>query len=206
MQPSSDIHMSPETFFAWLPSQEKRYELVDGVPVMMAGAGRRHDRVVVNSISTLNAQLRGGPCQTFSGDTYGATAGKNQRMPDVGVDCGKPDDDSMVADKPSLLIEILSRTTRAIDVTTKLQEYQELESLDYVLLVDTDHPKVQFYSRKEDRYWTSTVIEGLDSVIPLEKLGISLSLSEIYFGLEFRSKPRLVQDEPEESSSSYGPK
>jgi Uma2 family endonuclease len=127
-------------------------------------------------------------------------------MPDVGVDCGNPDDDSMVADKPSLLIEILSRTTRTIDVTTKLQEYQELESLDYVLLVDTDHAKVQFYSRKADRTWTSTVIEGLDSVIPLEKPGIALSLSEIYFGLEFRSKPRLVQDEPEEPASSFGPK
>lgn len=192
--------MSPETFFAWLPGQEGRYEIVDGIPVMMAGADRRHDRIVVNSISTLNAQLRGGPSQTFSGDTYVATLEKTRRMPDVGVDCGKPDDEAMVADKPSLLIEVLSRTTRAIDVTTKLQEYQELESLDYLLLVDTDHPKVQVFSRKEDRTWTSMVVEGIDAAIPLEKLGIALSLSEIYFGLEFRPKPRLVQDEPEEPS------
>ena len=201
MQPSSDIHMSPKTFLAWISGQEDRYELVGGVPVMMAGAGRRHDRVVVNSISTLNTQLRGGPCQTFSGDTYVATAGGNLRMPDVGVDCGNPDDESMVADRPSLLIEVLSRTTRAMDVTTKLQEYQELESLDYVLLVDTDRPQVQFYSRRQDRTWTSIVVDGIDPVIPVEKLGIALSLSEIYFGLEFRAKPRLVQDEPEPGSS-----
>ena len=90
MQPSSEIRMSADTFFAWVSSQEERYELVDGVPVMMAGAGRRHDRVVVNSISALHRRLRNGPCQTFSGATYIAVPGQNQRMPDVGVDCGKP--------------------------------------------------------------------------------------------------------------------
>jgi Uma2 family endonuclease len=198
--------MSPDTFFAWLPSQDERYELVGGVPMMMAGAGRRHDRVVVNLISTLNGQLRGGPCQTFSGDTYIATAGNNRRMPDAGVDCGQPDDESMVADRPTLLIEVLSRTTRAMDVTSKLQEYQELETLDYVLLVDTDEPRVQVYSRKPDRTWTSIVIEGQDSVVRLEKLSLTLSVSEIYFGLEFRPRPKLVQDEADESASLTKPK
>jgi Uma2 family endonuclease len=62
-------------------------------------------------------------------------------MPDVGVDCGKPDDDSLTADKPSLVVEVLSPTTLAMDVTIKLQEYQSLGSLDYVLLVDTESLK-----------------------------------------------------------------
>jgi Uma2 family endonuclease len=93
-----------------------------------------------------------------------------------------------------------------LDVTTKLQEYQELGSLDYVLLVGTEYPKVLVFSRREDRSWTSAVVEGLDSVIPLEKLKIELSMSEVYFGLEFRPKPRLVHDEPDDPVSSFGPK
>jgi hypothetical protein len=35
----------PEQFFAWVSGQEERYELVENEVVMMAGAGRRHDRV-----------------------------------------------------------------------------------------------------------------------------------------------------------------
>jgi hypothetical protein len=33
------------------------------------------------------------------------TSSSTRRMPDLGVDCGKPDDDSLVADKPSLLVD-----------------------------------------------------------------------------------------------------
>jgi Uma2 family endonuclease len=48
MQLSTITRITPEQFFAWVSAQEERYELVDGEVVMMAGAGRRHDRVVVN--------------------------------------------------------------------------------------------------------------------------------------------------------------
>lgn len=202
MQPSSINKLSTEQFFAWLPGQEGRYELVDGEVVMMAGAGRRHDRVVVNLIAAMDGQLRSGPCQTFTGDTYVSTSPTTRRMPDAGVDCGKPDEESLEADKPALLVEVLSPTTRAMDVTIKLQEYQALDTLEYLLLVDTEHPKVQSHFRKDDRSWTSAVVEGLDASIMFAKLNMELKLSDIYRALEFRPKPRLVQVEPEQRGST----
>jgi hypothetical protein len=48
MQLSTITRITPEQFFAWISGQEERYELIDGEVVMMAGAGRTHDRVVVN--------------------------------------------------------------------------------------------------------------------------------------------------------------
>lgn len=197
MQPSSIIKLSPEQFFTWLPGQEGRYELVDGDVVTMAGAGRRHDRVVVNLISTMNGQLQSGPCLTFTGDTYVSTSPSTRRMPDMGVDCGKPNEDSLTADKPSMVVEVLSPSTRAIDVTIKLQEYQSLDSLDYVLLIDTESPKIQVHSRKGDRNWMATVIEGLESTVRLEKLNVEFKLSDIYRRLEFHPKPKLVEVEPD---------
>lgn len=192
MQPSTVIKLSPEQFFAWLPGQEGRYELVDGEVVMMAGAGRRHDRLVVNLITAINLQIRGGPCQTFTSDTFVATSPSTLRMPDIGVDCGHPDDASLTADQPELVVEVLSPTTGGIDFTIKLQEYQSLASINYILLVDTESPKVHFYSRGSDRTWTSVVVDGLQSEITLKNLNLDLKLSEIYRGLEFRPRPRLV--------------
>ena len=150
MQLSTVTRITPEQFFAWVSGQEERYELVDGEVFMMAGAGRRHDRIVVNLTTAIHSQIRGGPCQTFTGDTYIATNASTRRMPDLGVDCGNPDDDSLMADKPSLVVEVLSPTTGGFDVTVKLAEYQSLPSLNYILFVDTDSPNVHLYSRDDD--------------------------------------------------------
>jgi Uma2 family endonuclease len=184
--------ITPEQFFAWVSGQEGRYELVDGEVVMMAGAGRRHDRIVVNLTTAIHSQTRGGPCQTFTGDTYVATTSSTRRMPDLGVDCGKPDDDALTADKPSLVVEVLSPTTGSFDVTVKLAEYQSLPSLDYILFVDTDSPNVHLYSRDDDNRWNDVVLRGLEAAVELAKLNVRVALQEIYSGLEFRPKPRLV--------------
>jgi Uma2 family endonuclease len=174
----------------------------------VAGAGRRHDRIIVNLTTAIHLQIRGGPCQTFTGDTYVVTSSSTRRMPDLGVDCGKPDDDSLVADKPSLLVEVLSPTTGGFDVTVKLAEYQSLPSVDYVLLVDTESPNVHLYSRDDNGLWKDVVLKGLEALVAFEKLNVSLELREIYSGLEFRPKPRFVDlpSETHDPTSGFQPR
>jgi hypothetical protein len=38
-------------------------------------------------------------------------------MPDMGVDCGNPDENSLMAYKPSLVVEVLSPNTGGFDLT-----------------------------------------------------------------------------------------
>jgi Uma2 family endonuclease len=196
--------LTPEEFFGWVPGQEGRYELVEGEVIMMAGAGRRHDAIVVNLIAAVRPQTRGTPCQTFTGDTYVATATSTRRMPDMGVDCGRPDENSLMADKPSLVVEVLSPTTGGFDLTVKLAEYQSLPSLDFILFVDTESPTVHLYRRGPDRLWQDAVLKGLDAVVELEKLKISVPLRDIYEGLQFRPKPKLVQSTQEDEEPEGG--
>jgi Uma2 family endonuclease len=192
MQPSAVQTITPERFFAWVAARDGRFELVEGEVVMMAGAGRRHDSIVVNLTSVVHPQIRGGPCQTFTSDTYVATSPSTRRMA-LGVDCGKPADDSLIADRPALVIEVLSPTTGGFDVTVKLAEYQSLPSMQYVLLVDTEMPTVHLYLRDEDGRWEDRIVRGLDAAIELPKLHLVLKLAEIYDGLQFRERPRLVE-------------
>jgi Uma2 family endonuclease len=152
--------LTPEEFFRWVAGQEARYELVEGEVVMMAGAGRRHDAIVVNLTTTIHSQTRSGPCQTFTGDTCVATSASTRRMPDLGVDCGNPKDESLTADKPALVVEVLSPTTGGFDVTVKLAEYQALPCVDYILFVDTESPNVHLYDRNGDGAWQDVVLRG----------------------------------------------
>jgi Uma2 family endonuclease len=195
MRTSPVDKISPDQFLAWVVGREQRFELVEGVVVLMAGAGRRHDAIVVKLTAAIHAQVRGGPCQTFTGDTYVATSPTTRRMPDLGVDCGKPDDGALTADQPALLVEVLSPTTSGFDVTVKLAEYQALPSLEYILFVDTELPNAHLYFRGEDRRWQNEVIKGIEASIALPKLNVQLNLAEIYDGLQFRTRPTLVEGE-----------
>jgi hypothetical protein len=47
------------------------------------------------------------------------------------------------------------------------------------------------------------VLKGVETVVELKRLNVSLALREIYSGLEFRPKPRLV-DLPSEADESTG--
>uniref|UniRef100_E6VGY6 Putative restriction endonuclease domain-containing protein n=1 Tax=Rhodopseudomonas palustris (strain DX-1) TaxID=652103 RepID=E6VGY6_RHOPX len=184
--------VSAEQFLAWVAGQEQRYELVEGEIVAMAGAGRRHDAIIVNLTAAIHGQVRGGPCQTFTGDTYVATTPSTRRMPDLGVDCGQPVEESLVADQPVLVVEVLSPTTSGFDVTVKLAEYQSLVCLEYILLIDTEMASAHLYTRGEDRQWSNEVLKGLGAEFELPKLRVRLSLAEVYDGLQFRERPRLV--------------
>lgn len=181
--------MTQDAFFRWLTAQEHRYELVDGAPVMMAGANRRHDRIAARLQRSLGNQLEGRRCQPFTSDTAVRIPAGNIRYPDLGVDCGPFIDDAMAASAPALVVEILSANTRAFDRTDKIEEYKTVETLAYILLIDPDYPQVRLYWRDGGRVWNTRRITGIDAIAALPDIGVTLSLADIYDGLSFRPRP-----------------
>ncbi len=179
--------MTVDEFFAWQAEQEYNYELVDGVPVMtvkaMTGASDTHDRVTVNAIGTLFAQLRGKPCRlkTASVRTFRGT-----RRPDITIECGKPRPQDMAADQPRVVIEVLSPSTMRYDRFQKLLEYQQHPSIQVIMLVDTESPLVTVL-RRQEALWNSFEHQGLEAVIDLPEVEADLPLAELYLGVEFGS-------------------
>ncbi|HJS88153.1 MAG TPA: Uma2 family endonuclease [Acetobacteraceae bacterium] len=187
--------MGADEFLEWHLAQEQRYELVDGVPFAMAGAKRRHDRVVVNAIAALASQLGAGPCQPFTNDTAVRIPNGNIRYPDAGIDCGIFNDGATWADAPTLVIEVLSESTRAFDLTRKLEEYKTVPSLNHIIFVGLDAPEIVHWRREPARSWESEVIEGLEAVVAMDDLGLRIPLAALYAGLEFQQRFRLVRCE-----------
>jgi len=189
------------TFYQWVASQtEGRYELVDGQHVMMAGANNRHDRIVRNAIRHFGNHLDGHRCQPFTADIYIAIPSGNRRQSDMGVDCGTPEDTSMEAAAPALVLEVLSPTTRAIDLNETLEEYKTVSTLEYIVLVDTDHPFVRVYRRGPDRSWIGDKLAGTDKSLYLPLFNFRLPLIDLYAGLSFRPRPRPVDPENTETA------
>jgi Uma2 family endonuclease len=181
--------MSQDEFFAWQESQERLYELVDGVPIlplkMMTGASQAHDRAQVNIICLLGNQLRGGPCRpTTDGLAVRIPAG-NLRRPDVTIDCGQAARRDMAVRDPRVVIEVLSPSTMSFDRFKKVVEYQTVGTITHILLVDTEVPRIDVLARAGNETWTSVRCEGLDAKIDLPTIKASLDLDEVFEGMDF---------------------
>jgi Uma2 family endonuclease len=176
--------MTAVEFFEWLVHQERRHELVDGEPRMMAGADLRHDRIVLNAVVSLSTQLRGKQCRAFTADVAVRVPAGNIRYPDCGVDCGTFAGDAMAAIEPTLVVEVLSPSTRAFDRTRKIEEYKTVPTMRYVLLIDPDGPHALFYRREADGLWSATIESGPDAVLEFPAIGAEIRLADLYEGLD----------------------
>lgn len=183
-----------DAFFAWQERQSERYELVGGQPLkMMAGARNVHDDIVVNCLVSLGTQLRGRPCRPFTGDGSVETFPGQIRRPDLGVDCGVRDPNGLKAAAPRMVVEVLSPGTRDFDTIEKIGEYKQVESLDHIVFVEPDAPQIVHWTRDPKRSWVREMIEDLDASLNLPDLDVSLALREIYEGVTFPVRPRLVE-------------
>ncbi len=184
---------SVQEFFSWQEQQPERYELVGGVPVrLMAGARNVHDDIVVNLVAEFRTRLRGTPCRPFTGDGSVETLPGQIRRPDLGVDCGPRDPNGLSAAEPRLVVEVLSPSTRDFDAFDKLEEYKTLPSLAAILLVEPNAPEIALWHRDADGVWQRRLVTGLDGTIDLPEFGMTLALADVYDGVAFPARPRLV--------------
>jgi Uma2 family endonuclease len=184
-------YMTEDEFFEFAQARDEKWELVDGEPMMMAGANQRHQDIAANTLSSLHTQLRGKQCRPTAADTGVPTVNGNIRYPDVVVDCGQRDDQAMRATAPTLVIEVLSPSTRGFDSHRKVAEYKSHPDVKYILLIDTNNACSLLHFR-DDRGWDEVIYDSLDDIIGFPEIGASLALSDIYYGLEF--KPKLARE------------
>ncbi len=191
--------MTTEDFLRWCLDQDDRYELVDGVPVrieeeimtpdgprMMTGASDVHDRIVVNIIAALHAQLRGKPCRPATADLAVRTKIRSVRRPDVTVTCDPPLGNRYEV-SPKLIVEVLSPSNRGVPWQRKLDEYWRLDAARYVLLVEQRPPRAVLYART-GATWDSIDAEALADVFELPDIGCRLAMADIYEGLELSAE------------------
>jgi Uma2 family endonuclease len=169
-------------------------EYLAGEAFARADASRAHNLIVGNTVREAGNQLRNGACEVYPSDmrVLIPTTGL-YTYPDVVIACGTPEFGDEVNDtllNPTVLFEVLSESTEAWDRGRKSTRYRSIPSLqEYVLLSQTE-PSAELYRRRTDGTWILTDVTGLESIVALTSVGVSLPLSEIYARIEFPAPGR----------------
>ncbi|HYR12493.1 MAG TPA: Uma2 family endonuclease, partial [Longimicrobium sp.] len=162
---------------------DPRSELVDGRAVAPGVSSLVHNLIVSNVVGTLFAALRGKACRVVSqGMPVKTGHGEKVFLPDVAVYCGAPElepGDVEMLLNPAVLVEVLSPDTTDYDHGKKWESYRRLSSLRDYLLVWHDHARVEWYTR-QGAFWMFGEVEGMQAEVPLESIGATLRLAEIY--------------------------
>ncbi len=158
---------------------ELKAELDDGVIRMMAGGARDHARIQANVLAYLRVALRGSGCRPYGSDMAVQTHERGVRYPDVTIDCGRSSDQDTdkVLRNPRVIIEILSPSTRDVDVRVKRAEYRELNSISTIAFIDPAAQTVSVGQRGQGK-WIETLFAR--SAIDLPALGLSIPHDEIF--------------------------
>lgn len=191
-QPQPTAFISPEDYLAAERAAEYKSEYYQGEMVAMAGASRAHNQIVVNIIIELSNQVRAKDCTVYASDLrLNNAAISSYTYPDVTLVCGPAD---LLADtyldtllNPTLLVEVLSPSTADNDRGRKFLFYRSIPSLQYYLLVETQKPQVELFSRVDADNWNFREYRDLETVVPLPALALQLPLAEAYRKLNLNS-------------------
>ena len=172
--------MSVDEFLAWSKGQEGRYELEDGAVVAMAPELGRHIRAKGLSFLALRSAIQRSnlPCEAYV-DGFGVPAeGTSVFIPDVLVQCGdQPSDDARLADRPMIVVEVLSSSTMTRDIGVKLGGYFKLPSLHHYLILDADKRLVIHHRRGEHAIETAVTTTG---ELRLDPPGITVGVEDLF--------------------------
>ena len=175
-----------EEYLALVESSDQRYELIDGEIYLLASPGFTH-QVVVNEIAArFHRYFKGKPCCSLTapldvrlfGHATKFEEDPNVVQPDVVVICDldKVNENNKYEGIPTLIVEVLSPSTKGKDMATKLHLYMRSGVAEY-WIADPENKRIIQYSFTEEKEVESlnlvktgetiksTVFEGLEIAV-----------------------------------------
>ncbi len=169
-------------FLAWEGDQADRHEFYRGDVFAMVGGTARHNRVIMNLGSRIADHLDGTGCQVFA-ESMKVQIAEGVLYPDLVVTCGKPDagDEQILAD-PTLIIEVLSPSTRGYDKRDKFALYRSITSLREYALIDPGTRQVEVFTLAEAGAWLFTD-QTAAGVLTLRTVDLVLPFDQVFKGV-----------------------
>jgi len=177
-------HVSSEQYLENERQTQEKHEYYLGEVFAMGGASFQHNQIFKNTFIALGSKLAGKPCQPYGSDLrIHIPSNSLYTYPDISVIFGKPEMADEIHDtitNPSVIIEILSKSTYDYDKGQKFTLYRDIASLREYILIDSMTVRVEHYSKNKDGTWTLKDFRAIEGEINIATIGEDLLLTDIY--------------------------
>ena len=171
-------------FLDFEKASDVKHEFYKGEVFAMSGAGPRHNIISINLIGALLKHLNGKPCRPYGSDMRIHIPDNTlYTYPDISIICGDiipSDEDEDSATQPSVIIEILSPSTKSYDRGDKFKLYRAITALRAYILVDSENINIECYTLNDEMVWELREYKNLTDSVHIKSLAAQISLSEIY--------------------------
>ena len=168
----------------------EKHEYYKGESFAMSGAKVPHNMIAGNLIIALGQKLKGKKCRPFN---------SNQRIhipsntlftyPDISIVCGEVitlnDDDYNVLN-PTVIIEVLSPSTKNYDWGEKFKLYRDIPTLKEYILVDSESIHIEVFRLNENNHWELEEFDAMSGNLMITAIHESLLVSDIYEGVQMK--------------------
>lgn len=181
------LPVSEEDYLAGEANAKLKHEYVDGLIYAMVGGEYAHSLIGANVIGELHAQLKGKPCRALTSDTKLRVSTQSRTRfyyPAAMVVCGQHLLAGVFQDQPTILVEVLSRSTRRTDEGEKKEAYLAIDSLAAYVLFEQDCVAAIAYRRQGETFERQT-FSGLEASIELPSIDCRLGLAAVYANVDF---------------------
>lgn len=185
---------TPAEYYALEREAAYKSDYYNGEIFAMAGGSAVHSLICTNIVREMSGRLKNTPCTTYESNLRLKVKATGLRCyPDASVYCEPlerdPDDSAGETHvNPTVLFEVLSKTTGGYDRGFKAENYRRIAALKAYVFVSQESPHIEIYERQFDGTWVLREARGIDATIRLAALNVDLPLTEIYERVKFTAE------------------
>lgn len=187
MQAQSHPYITPEAYLEGEETSSAKHEYYHGQIWERLSGTNAHAILCSNTLAALGAQLLGKPCRAVSSEQRVKVEATGLHVyPDTSVYCEDSRFDGAGGINlldPTVIIEVLSRSTSAYDRGDKFDHYKRIESLQDYVLIEQTRVHVEHLHRLENGDWLLRSFDDLGDTLALPSVDCRVTLSQIYEGL-----------------------
>ncbi|MFZ2727803.1 MAG: Uma2 family endonuclease [Methylococcaceae bacterium] len=177
-------HYSIEEYLAAEEQANFKSEYYAGEIYPMAGGTLNHNQIIINLCIIFGLAFKKKDYRVFAGDVkLYIPPSESFTYPDIVVIKGQPNywqerRDSIT--NATLIIEVLSNSTKDYDRAGKFEIYRNLSELQDYILISQDKIHIEHFVKQAPQQWLLTEYNNLDAVFTISQLNDSLAVTDIY--------------------------
>lgn len=176
--------LTPEEYLEWESTALQKHEYYRGELFVMAGASVRHNVIAKNLMIGIGMRLQGKQCQPYGSDLrIHIPENTLFTYPDISIICRDVIEEETSDDytiEPTVIIEILSPSTKGYDRGEKFRLYRDIPTLKAYILIDSESIAIEVFRINASGHWELEEYKSLNEVLAIPVVDLTIPLHDIY--------------------------